>query len=137
MAKVTSAGVLIHHMGRMLVVLDRVNAPYWNLPKGKMEEGETAWDTALREVWEETNVVVKGVGISDPKDLGLHKYLPGKKDLHLFSVQMPDSWVPNLVCNSFWGPNDTPEVVDFQWIDPANYAEYFSPNLIRVMKEIG
>ena len=137
MAKVTSAGALIFHLGKMLIVLDRVDAKFWNLPKGHIEEGETPWDTALREVWEETNIVIKGPGISEPEDLGLHKYLPKKKDLHLFKVEMPQDWEPDLKCNSTYGKNDTLEVVGFQWIDPKEYTKYFSPNLIRVMKEAG
>ena len=135
MPKILSAGSLIFHKGLMLIVKDREDSKFWNLPKGQTDEGETPWDTALREVWEETNIVIQGPGITS-KDLGRHKYIPHKKDLHLFRVDMPDSWVcPTLEPHTFWGKNNTPEIVDYKWIKLEDYPKYFSVNLCKTMQE--
>ena len=33
---------------------------FWSVPKGKLDEGETAFAAAVRETWEETNVDLSG-----------------------------------------------------------------------------
>ena len=135
MPKILSVGGLIFHKGLMLIVKDREDSKFWNLPKGQQDEGENPTDTCLREVWEETNVVIQGPGIKT-KDLGRHKYLPKKKDLHLFKIDMPDSWIcPTLKCHSTWGKHNTPEIVDYKWIKLEDYPKYFSDNLRKTMEE--
>ncbi len=37
----------------------RADKDMWNLPGGRLEAGESPWDTAVREVYEEIGVVVK------------------------------------------------------------------------------
>ena len=49
----------------------------WGFPKGHMENGESEKETALREVYEETNLKVKLVG--DFKTVDEH-LIPSKKD---------------------------------------------------------
>jgi len=53
----TSAGGLVyrHHNGTIEVILIRVG-PKWCLPKGRAKDREGLWDTARREVREETGV---------------------------------------------------------------------------------
>lgn len=49
----------------------------WGFPKGHMENGETEVETALREVYEETNLKIKLIG--DFKTVDEH-LIPSKKD---------------------------------------------------------
>lgn len=49
----------------------------WGFPKGHMENGETEIETALREVYEETNLKIKLIG--DFKTMDEH-LIPSKKD---------------------------------------------------------
>jgi 8-oxo-dGTP pyrophosphatase MutT (NUDIX family) len=54
--KVMSAGVLIRdELGRVLL-LEPAYKPYWDLPGGTVEAGESPWVTAAREVREETGL---------------------------------------------------------------------------------
>lgn len=59
----TSAGGLVldpsHRRAAVIGRLDRRNRLLWSLPKGHIEEGETAEQTAIREVEEETGVSAK------------------------------------------------------------------------------
>ena len=57
MARTVSAGVILVNLnpqGCRYLVLRAYN--YWDFPKGLVEEGETALETALREVEEETGL---------------------------------------------------------------------------------
>lgn len=64
MAKEISAGIIIYRktiQGPKFLILYH-GGGYWNFAKGKIESGERSWQTAVREVKEET-----GLGLSDLK----------------------------------------------------------------------
>ncbi len=58
MRKVISAGIIIFRRGRegLKFLLLYHGRNYWNFPKGKLEAEERSWQTALREVREETGL---------------------------------------------------------------------------------
>jgi 8-oxo-dGTP pyrophosphatase MutT (NUDIX family) len=60
-----AGGVVVNKEGLICVVSQRGNS--WSLPKGHIDEGETALDAAKREIYEETGL----------KSLKLIKELPG------------------------------------------------------------
>ena len=74
---VLGAGTLVHKGSRLLVV-KRAQAPnrgLWAFPGGKVEEGETPMQTAVRETKEEVGLDVEIEGLFDvvtymPADLG-------------------------------------------------------------------
>lgn len=49
-----AGGVVINKHGKILVVAQKHNS--WSLPKGGIEEGETALEAAKREIYEESGV---------------------------------------------------------------------------------
>lgn len=58
MRKVVTAGIIIFRKTRegvKFLLLYRGRS-YWNFPKGKIEAGERSWQTAVREVSEETGL---------------------------------------------------------------------------------
>ncbi|TLZ43817.1 MAG: NUDIX domain-containing protein [Methanobacteriota archaeon] len=56
---VRASGAVVVGPRRRVLLLRRTDEGFWCLPKGKMERGETARDTAVREVREETGLRVK------------------------------------------------------------------------------
>ncbi len=54
-AEVNAAGGLVLRDGRVCVV-HRARYDDWSLPKGKLDDGESFEEAALREVWEETGL---------------------------------------------------------------------------------
>jgi 8-oxo-dGTP diphosphatase len=68
---IRSAGGVLVRDGRVLLV-HRDRYDDWSLPKGKLEEGETWEEAALREVWEET-----GLRCELGAYLGATHYTPG------------------------------------------------------------
>ncbi len=82
-ARTVSCGVvLLDSDGRVLLA----HAPattHWDIPKGQGEPGETAQQAALRELAEETGIVLDPARLVD---LGLFAYRRDK-DLHLFAAR--------------------------------------------------
>jgi 8-oxo-dGTP pyrophosphatase MutT (NUDIX family) len=58
MRKIISAGIIIFRRTRegLKFLLLYHGRHYWNFPKGKIEAGERSWQSALREVKEETGL---------------------------------------------------------------------------------
>jgi 8-oxo-dGTP diphosphatase len=62
------ASVIAFHLGRVVLVREEYSTwgrPYWNVPSGRVEDGETPAEGAARELAEETGLVVA------PEDLRL------------------------------------------------------------------
>jgi putative (di)nucleoside polyphosphate hydrolase len=95
-AKRISCGVVITDGARLLLG-HATRSPRWDIPKGVAEPGEALLDAAVRELREETGLVVAGAVLGP---LGVHAYLPGK-DLALFvwrPATLPDP--RNLHCSA-------------------------------------
>jgi putative (di)nucleoside polyphosphate hydrolase len=84
MVNVVSCGVVMLNVRRELFVCHATGTPRWDLPKGVQDPGESALQTALREVWEETSLALEPQTLHD---LGLYNYLPAKR-LHLFALRV-------------------------------------------------
>ena len=84
MVKVISCGVVILNPRHELFVCHATGTARWDLPKGVQDPGESTRQTAVRETWEETSLVL------DPEtlaDLGQFEYLAAKR-LHLFAIRV-------------------------------------------------
>src|SRR5690242_8514473 len=60
-----AAGVLICNAAGELLLQRRTDDQLWGIPGGSMELGESTEDTARREVWEETGLVVGALRLFD------------------------------------------------------------------------
>lgn len=70
MKKAISCGGVVIHRGKILVLYKNIKNKYegWVLPKGTVEKNEDFTQTALREVYEESNVkadIIKYIGKSN------------------------------------------------------------------------
>jgi 8-oxo-dGTP pyrophosphatase MutT (NUDIX family) len=84
MGKVVSCGVVMVNARREVFACHATGTPRWDLPKGVQDPGESAIQTALREVWEETSLALEPASLDE---LGLYDYLPAKR-LHLFALRV-------------------------------------------------
>jgi 8-oxo-dGTP pyrophosphatase MutT (NUDIX family) len=130
--KAVSAGVVITD-GDSLLLAHVTNGHNWDIPKGRMDEGETAIESAIRELREETGLETDASNLTT---LGLYNYKP-KKDLHLFLWRvgsMPDP--TQLVCTSYFsGPKGRqPELDAFAVVSWDNIEKYCAPALVKVLR---
>ena len=84
MTKLVSCGVVMINARREVFVCHATGTPRWDLPKGVQDPGESALQTVLREVWEETSLALEPQTLDD---LGLYDYLPAKR-LHLYALRV-------------------------------------------------
>lgn len=91
--------VVVYTLAGEVLLLERHSPPgWWQSVTGSLEEGETPWDAAVRELREETGLAAEGL-----VDLGLsqrftiappwrHKFAPGVTENleHAFALPLPD-----------------------------------------------
>lgn len=99
----------------------------WDFPKGMAAPGEAHLAAAVRELREETGVVIPEAALQACIDFGQHPY-NAQKDLHLYMAEMPlnistmycMSWVPSVT-----GP-EYPECDDYRLVPPSDIMNYLS-----------
>ena len=133
MPRTTSAGAIITD-GTRFLVCHATGQKIWDLPKGKIDPGESPSETVIREVKEETNYDI-------PEDvlweyLGLFPYLPAK-NLFLFRITvktLPDP--KTLKCTSMVNiPGHTifSEADAFMYVTKEDAHEYVSKNMRKTL----
>jgi len=104
----------------------------WDLPKGKLDEGETIEECAVREVEEETglqNIQLGGlIGITN------HNYKENNKEIeketHWFAMKVSG--------NQKLTPQLEEDILELRWVAPVEVDEYFSntfDNIIEIIKK--
>ena len=135
-ARVVSCGVvLLDPHGRVLLA-HATETSHWDIPKGHGEEGEAPHVTALREMVEETGIVIAAERL---KDLGLFVYRRDK-DLHLFAARAYDNELDltDCVCTSMFPRRSDgtliPEMDAYRWVAPEEVERYASRSLTRLFQ---
>lgn len=126
--KTISCGAIIIKDKKFLIARPSWKNPYWNIPKGTMDNNETEYQTAIREIKEECNIDITPLLAIN---LGKFNYLKNK-DLILFSVYLDNNVEYKIKCNCTYIASDgkvRPEMVDFKWIELDEYKKYLSKGL--------
>lgn len=98
--KPVSVLVVIHTAGDDILLLERAAHPgYWQSVTGSQEDDEALIDTAVREVGEETGLVITAADLRDWQQINTyeifpewrHRYAPGvtQNTEHVFSLEVP------------------------------------------------
>ena len=105
-----SCGAIVIEDGKVLLV--KHNAGHWDFPKGHVEEGETEFETAIREVKEETNIDIK----IEKENRYISEYSP-KEDVMKTVIYFLGEKI---------GGEDKPqieEISDVEWVDVNKAVE--------------
>lgn len=114
MAKVISSGILVK-FGDKYILGHATGCDHYDMFKGRMDEGESYIDTAIRECKEESGLEFKK---HELKFLGLHLYTK-KKDLAIYIAKVSSIDMDALKCSTFL-ENGNPEMdwyVTVTWED--------------------
>lgn len=147
MAKIKTCGLyIVNKSGKLLICHPTHHSPnFWSIPKGKLDEGESYLEGAIRETQEETNIdfnLAKGKVIFHY--LAPTVYRSKRKTLFGFAVfenEFDDSMPFDLdkieiKCNSMVDDKDFPENDDFKWVSLSEAANLLHesqiPNLIKI-----
>lgn len=120
----TAGLFLMRKDNRFLIGHPTNNKPnLWGIPKGQLDENEVPLEAAFREMFEETNLNLKGDINFDIYPLKEKLYKNNKKILHPFLlVEKKESTIIwddlEIKCNSKVAPEigDFYEMDDFKWI---------------------
>jgi 8-oxo-dGTP pyrophosphatase MutT (NUDIX family) len=124
----TGGGLIINDAGEYLLIYRREK---WDLPKGKLDEGETLEQCTLREINEETGL----------KNLSVLKHL-------INTYHTYDENGKHILKDNAWylvkasgeqklQPQLEEQITDVKWIKPGNFSEYIKntmPSIIDVLK---
>jgi 8-oxo-dGTP pyrophosphatase MutT (NUDIX family) len=134
--KIVSCGtVLLDPAGRVLLA-HATGTNHWDIPKGHGDPGESEAESALRELVEETGLVLDA---SRLKDLGRYAYRRDK-DLHLFAARaLADELdLSRCVCTLLFPSRENgamiPEMDAWRWVAPGDVAQYASRSLTRLFE---
>ena len=112
-----AACALVDADGRVLIAQrpeGKQLAGLWEFPGGKIEPGETAEETVVRELAEELGIETK-VACLAPLTFASHSY-------ESFNLLMP-----LFVCRRFWGTAQKREHQALKWVRPKNLRDYPMP----------
>jgi 8-oxo-dGTP pyrophosphatase MutT (NUDIX family) len=131
----TTCGVIVTD-GERVLLGHATRSPRWDIPKGVVEPGEDFRDAAVRELVEETGLVVPSAELTE---LGVHSYLRNK-DLALFAWtrrELPDPG--KLTCSSRFALADGTLLPEFDRFGLFPWDEALTrvgKNLARVLQSI-
>lgn len=117
-AEVLAAGGLVTRDDARIAVVHRPRYDDWSLPKGKLDEGESLEEAALREVWEETGLKCSITGTLG--DTNYRDRKDRKKLVRYYEMRAEEGE---------FTPND--EVDELRWLAPADALDLLTYDFDR------
>ena len=126
---IAAGGLVKNKKGELLMIFRRGK---WDLPKGKLDEGETIEECAKREVQEETNLHELEIG--NPIGITYHTYVQfGKhilKESHWYTMNAEGD--EKLI------PQTEEDISDITWANKKDIKKYISntfPTIVSVLNK--
>ncbi len=128
--KIIAAGGLVTNENNELLMIFRRGK--WDLPKGKLDEGETLEECAVREVKEETGI--GNVELKNLVDITYHQYFDKHsnetviKETHWFAMQVKGR--PELI------PQTEEDIEKIIWADKEVIGESLENTYLNIVQVI-
>ena len=132
--------VLIHTVDLQVLLLERADKKgFWQSVTGSLEDGETPYDAAIREVAEETGLDATQYGFSDWQTSNVYeiyphwrsRYAPGvtQNTEHIFGLELPAPLPVKLAAD---------EHLRYEWVDWREAAiKVFSWTNVLALRRLG
>ena len=117
-----SCGAIVFNENTEKILLVKMHNGNWGFPKGHIENNETKEETAIREVFEETNVNIKII----PGFERLIKYIPNEKTIKKVTIFVGITQDEDVKI-------DTSEIEAFQW---CTYEEALKLTTYKLQKDV-
>lgn len=133
-----SCGTLVVNSRRELLLGHVTHTPKWDIPKGVRDPGETELEAAMRELREETGLVLESARF---RELGPFAYRRDKA-LHLFVVEAGPALddLAQLHCDSTFPHRvtgrPTPEMDAYRWAGREELRTLCWPRMAEVLLAI-
>ena len=130
--KLSCGVILVNELGEVLMI-HATRQTFWDIPKGTKKLEETESQAALRELKEETGIVLTD---ADLTDLSWHHYNM-YKDLWLFAAKMPKVEMDELKCSSTFIHESVeyPEADDFQMIPLKSMPSFACNSMSKLLHD--
>ena len=126
---IAAGGIIKNEDGKILFMYRRGK---WDLPKGKLDEGETIEECAVREVEEETGL--RNIILGELIGITYHQYTEKDEDIekesHWFAMKVGGH--QNLV------PQLEEDIQELHWVAENELATYLNnsyPNIIEIVEK--
>lgn len=124
-----AGGLVVNEQDQLLMIFRRGK---WDLPKGKLDEGETLEQCAVREVEEETGLI--NVELISPLITTFHTYHEGSK----FVLKESYWYNMNVAGKQTLQPQTEEDILETRWVTINEAEKLFPecfPSVIDVIKE--
>ncbi len=128
--KLTAAGGIVENEAKEILFIFRRGK--WDLPKGKLDEGETIEECAVREVEEETGLV--GVERGELIDVTLHTFTKRgneiEKETYWYAMKVTGLQQPT--------PQIEEDITEIRWVKESELSSYLSntyDNIISIVEK--
>jgi 8-oxo-dGTP pyrophosphatase MutT (NUDIX family) len=126
---IAAGGLVTNEKDELLLIFRR---GFWDLPKGKLDEGETIEACAVREVEEETGLVKvrlgKLVGVTCHEYFDEWKQRDVVKETHWFAMHV--SGKQTLV------PQQEEDIEEIKWVAQKDIADYLKNTYTNIVEII-
>lgn len=130
MEKIIAAGGIVENGEKEILMIFRRGK--WDLPKGKLDEGETIEECAVREVEEETGL--RSIQQGELIDVTLHTYIEKGKEIEkeTYWYAMKVEGDQKLVAQS------EEDIEEIRWVKETGLPTYLNnsyPNIVDIIEK--
>ena len=124
---IAAGGLILNEDNDVLMIFRR---GFWDLPKGKLDEGETVEECAIREIREETGLkkieLVKFITITQHEYFDIHSNADVLKETHWFEMKS-NSYEPLI-------PQTEEDIVAIEWVNESKLKDYLQKSYANIQQ---
>lgn len=132
-----TCGIFVIDIHNRLLICHPTNEPMdkWSLPKGWPEDDETYEEAAIRELEEETGLILNDYD-GNLEYVGENQYKNKPKKLIAFSYFLKEEVLQPLSCSGMISGTDIPEVDIIKWVDIKDALECIQPEQVILLRRL-